>query len=215
IVFTNKSGVGVWINNFRIMRQYAMCDLGTDWNGLCTSTNTAVKSCSAGAASSSSGSLDATRNDCPCNFTAKGGLSANTYHSYSGAGRSIPYGSTLTWVFQNPDYYNDQTPNYNGPAACFFNLNNVALNDTSPGNDVCFQFNLNGSSIASMYNSRLKDHSSAAGIDLVKFSQYNDMPKAFNTLQVSNKTPSTTLYLRDGDSGLVNIYRVYNVKKLP
>jgi hypothetical protein len=216
IVFTNKSGVGVWINNFRIMRQYAMCDLGTDWNGLCINPNNV--GCSAGAASSSSGSLDATRNDCPCNFTTGGGLSANTYHSYSGAGSLIAYGSTLTWVFQNPDYEQGQTPNYKGPAACFFNLNNITLKANSPDNDVCFQFNLNGSSIASMYNSRLNDHTSSAGIDLVKFSQYNDAPKAFNTLQVSNKTPSTTLYLQDGmnenDAGRINIYRVYNVTNL-
>ncbi|MCL1976523.1 MAG: hypothetical protein FWG55_00185 [Candidatus Bathyarchaeota archaeon] len=215
LTFSNQSTVGVWINNLRIMREYGMCYLPLDANNSCAS---GLSGCSPGTTYAATGSLDAGRNDCPCNYQARGGLSVTGFGSYRGAGSLVPYGSTLTWIFKNPGYHTGQTPNYVGPAVCFFNLNNVDIKATSPDNDVRFQFDLNGHSIASMYNSRVSGHTSGAGIDLVKFTYYNDAPNATNTLQLSNKTPSTTLVLRDGEdvgqAGRINIYRVYNVTKL-
>ncbi len=210
INFSNQSNVGVWINNLRIMREYYMCNLPLDMENLCTENG-----CSNGTTYAANGSLDPGRNDCPCNYEQCGGLSVTGFGSYSGAGSLVPYGGPLTWTFTNPGYASGQPANYVGPAICFFNLNNVDITGPSADNDVRFQFNLNGNSIASMYNSRVPGHTSAAGIDLVKFgAYYNDAPNATNTLKLSNYTPSATIVLKDGGVGNINIYRVYNVTKL-
>lgn len=218
LVFTNLSTVGVYIDNLRIMRQYGMCYLPCDQGGTASTCYkgqncNAQEQCSPGTVTyGGTGSLDAGRNDTPCNYESAHCMSMTSAGTLIPANSSVWVGNPVSWTLTNPGYNAGQAPNYAGPAICFFNLNNVSISPASANNDVAFQFNLNGpsNSIATYYNSRVPGHNSAAGIDLVKYPQYyNDAPLATNTLKLSLYDSSTTLYLID--TGGINVYRVYNV----
>jgi len=219
--FTNTSSVGVWINNLRIMRAYGMCALPCGPAGNCNDNTCppGTGNCSSEKTYANNGNLG--RNDCPCNYTNCGGLSFTAWGPDNTQGYRITPGASKTWTIHNPAYKSGQTPNYRGPAICFFNLNNVDISSPVSGSDVRFSFALNGHWIADMYHSRNKNANGniGPGIDLVKWPQYfNDSPNATNTLTVTNQDSSTDILLMDGNdtgnTGRINIYRMYNVTKV-
>lgn len=201
ILFKNKSPVGVWINNLRIIRIYGMSSLRTSV-------------CSAEVPRGSSGNVDSTRKDNPCNSESCGGYSFTKFGPDS-TWNTIPPASSRGWMFKNPI---PNPSNYVGPYSCFFNLNNLDINKNASDNDVRFGLSVNGSPPAIMYHSKLKDRNIAAAVDLTARHEFNgffdDSPGAFNAVTLTNYDTDVSLRLLDGGTGKVDVYRVYRTTPL-
>ena len=201
LLFKNKSPVRVWINNLRIIRIYGMSSLRTSVF-------------SAKVPRESNGNLDPTRKDYPCNFESCGGYSFTKFGPDS-SWNTIPPASSRGWMFKNPI---PNPYNYVDSYTCFFNLNNLDIDNNASGNDVRLGLSVNGSPPAIMYHSKLKDRNVAAGVDLAtrhEFSGFfDDRPGAFNVVTLTNYDPDVSLRLLDGGIGRVDVYRVYRTTPL-
>ncbi len=225
LTFKNKSPVHVWIKSLQIVRVYGMKYL-TD-QGTCN--NEVIHD--------ASGDF-ATRYDYPCDFDSCGGMSYtgfyydNTYfqqvvNGHQPDGTILYRGSTYQWNWTNPNpnfpAFSGST-NYIRAAHCLFNFNNVYLcNDDgekcdASTNEVPFLVKLNNSAYITLYQCKTSN-TMPHGIDLATHSYlknyYNDSPGTSNTLYLqvpSNPDPGVNLFLHDGETGLINIYRVYETK---
>ncbi len=146
--------------------------------------------------------------------------------------RGIPY----SWHWTNPlatfSGFNNNT-NYVAKAHCLFNFNNVGLCDDNgieiinPNDsrlqdgsvhDIPFLISLDNSHWFTCHHGK-SIHHMAHSIDLATHEflkdYYNDEPGAENTLYLlipNNPDPGVNFFLPDGETGLVNLYRVYQTK---
>jgi hypothetical protein len=212
LVFTNRTNQGVWINNFRVWRIYGMCPPSCQ---PCTGQICSGSTCNPYSYVQSTLSLDAYRNDCPCSTTDHGGLSTTKFGPTSGQGSTLLPNATKSWILNNPP-----ATNYTGPAVNFFNLNNLDVVGT-PSSDVSFTIKVNnstaGSAMTTQYHSKRANTNISPGVDLVKYTSYNDNSSASNTVTLTN-TSSATIVLLDGsdagDPGRVDAYRIYNTTRI-
>ena len=180
----------------------------------------------------------ATRHDYPCNYETCGGMSYtgfshdNKYfqqvvNGNQPAGTILFRDATYSWQWTNPTAtfsgYND----YLASAHCLFNFNNVRLCDDDGNseeslyattNEVPFLISLDNYHWCTFYQCK-NNHTMAHSVDLASHPYlkyyYNDAPGATNTLYLvipNNPNPGVNLFLADGESGLVNLYRVYETK---
>ena len=181
----------------------------------------------------------ATGHDYPCNYDKCGGMSYTGFthdnHYFQQIvngnqpdGAILEPGTTYSWQWTNPSAtfpgFQGNT-NYVAKAHCLFNFNNVSLCDDD-GNpvsnatttEVPFQISLDGTNWFTFYQPQNNVHL-PHGIDLATHeylkNYYNDAPGASNTLYLlipANPDPGVNLFLADGETGLINLYRVYETK---
>ncbi len=211
VTFKNESSVTVQINNFRIIRVYAIYGINALGQTYCTGAlDTGV-----------AGNLDYTRQDYPCNYANIGDRMSFVHYGADTSISTIAPGGTAEWQFQHPlDAYAN---NYVGPYACLFNFNNVTrfwidfsydlhyqikLKDARPNGDGQFHV------IADYYHGGIPLYPSQfPTVDLAKSEYYNDSPGATNYVQLYN-AGSVNLYIDSGALGGIDIYRFYKVKNI-
>jgi hypothetical protein len=233
LTFTNDDpNVGVWINDFRIVRVYEICGMNKEDCGCCIGSNpvpapcgwpecnpSGYPPCGVEQDTGEAGNLDYTRKDYACNTENCGnrlsyiGFGPDDHH------KVIQPNQTADWTWTNPA----DIGNYVSRSVCFFNLNNVTLSsEPAPGNDVKFSLKVNNSGWVDFYHSKLQRHS-AHSVDLANHSglsaYYNDNPGASNTLYLHlDENAGVSFYLCDGcdaqecppcEGGRINIYRIY------
>lgn len=199
VTFTNTSSITVQINNFRVLRVYAMRSLDPTGQGSC---NPAVDT-------GASGSLDYSRQDYPCNYAVTGDRVSYVQYDTDRTVSSIGAGQTATWQFQHPNY--DTANNYAGPYACLVNFNNVYRSYPFLFAETHYVVRLNGYNIADYYHAGyLTSPSQFPSVDLAKSPYYDDRPNAWNTVQIYNDG-SDTLHFDNGTYGGVDFYRFYKV----
>jgi hypothetical protein len=248
IQFVNTDTIAVTFTDFRIARVYQMCGMDKEARGCCIGSEPdppPVPPCNDGnyppcensVPVGSSGNLDSSRADYPCNIDA---FTTNAYRlSYTAlpvadSVKMIPPNSTVSWTFTLPS--DSALQNYHGPKAFFFNLNNLQLHTPATGvDDIGFGLSVNNSYTIPYYVTKVKEapegnfHSSAPGADLVASfgTFYHDGPYQSNTVRLNNNS-GFTLLLCDagdvdtgdcdecydnpncqGDLGKVNLYRIY------
>jgi hypothetical protein len=183
----------------------------------------------------------AERTDYPCNYEACGRMSYtgythdNTYfqqvvNQSQPDGTILQPGTLYSWQWSNPPATFSGYDTYAGSAHCIFNFNPMYICDDNGSTyeslqasteDIPFLVSLDNSTDSSHWATfyHCKNfYSIPHGIDLathpVLKNYYNDAPGATNTLyfKIPNPDLNVNLFLHDGETGLINLYRVYRTK---
>jgi hypothetical protein len=215
LTFTNISPVTVYLKNIRLIRAYGMKSLDYD-----VTYEGQPEACSGPIDTGSSG-IDYTRRDYPCNYQNYGDRYSFThfYESHT-VGNNPPIGTPIviqpnqfySWTFTNPTQTFEH-PNYVGKGVCYFNFNNVQLENNSNGIDAHYSVHVNGQKVVDYYHGKQANLGQYATIDLAKFACYNDLPGATNTVELHNDS-DVNMKLLDLNSGTIDIYRFYKVTNL-
>jgi hypothetical protein len=206
----NDSDVNVQLWDLRIFRAYAMKKLE-----LQNPSDTA-------GTYGSNGNLDNTREDYPCNYFSYGNRYSFSYWEGCQDVNEISVNDTFTYIFQNPPPPPSGPANYLGPITCFFNFNNITSVGTAVDYDIHYVIELNNSPIEHFYlpstdkNGTQNGAQQFPGVDLTAYgSLYHSGPNESNTVKIYPvNCGNAKLKLVDGDVGMVNIYRFYEVANL-
>lgn len=237
LTFTNNDpSVGVYINDFRIIRVYGICGMDKEAAGCCKQPQDPGcwdNNCGVEESTGIAGNLDWSRRDYPCNLESPGNRLSFTKLGPDNHVKIIDPGQTVSWTWTNPPIPSGAPYNYVGPSVCLFNLNNIQLyTQPSSGDDVEFGLSVNSSPLAYYRMSKVKAHpSAAASVDLANTapfsSYYHDSPNSVNVVEFKNNS-TVSLLLCDGTPdgqecdacyndatncrplmGKIDIYRVY------
>jgi hypothetical protein len=203
--FVNASGTSFQIKNFRVFRAYPLRNLYTG-----------QPTCPGASDPGSSGSIDYSRNDYPCNFASIGDRVSFVHWGANFEAVPIGPGDSIKWTFRNPD--NDNVNNYVGSCACFFNFNNVSRS-FDLGADTEYKIKLNDVEVATYYHGGYLGFSSQfPTVDLAQFPGiYHDEPGQTNTVELVNTGVNSiaTLAINNSqDLGGVDIFRFYKVTNI-
>jgi hypothetical protein len=209
--YLNDSGYNTWtfrnldsnatalITGFKIVRNYGMVNM---LNQPCDDDFVEP---------ASNGTIDSWREDYACNWQNCGGLSYTTFNNsgYNNDQRiTVPAGQSFSWSFTCPI---GDPATYVGPKSCLFNFNQATMGSPYT-QDANYTISLNGSAIATFYQSSVPNHNAFPSIDLCNYpSHYNDT--GTNTVTVTvNQGEGLALSLIEQWG--VNVYRIYQTKKL-
>ncbi len=206
--FTNTGSKTIRLDDFRIYRTYKLCSLNACMGGSCPTYYQGI-GCHGGTLTGTSGNLDYTRIDKPCNCAACGGLGHVNIHDTSLHANTITAnGGSLSWAFTFSTSIDYGT--YLGKSICLFNFNGISpCTDETAYSDVRMVAYLNGTSIATYYLNKHQGKGMFPSCDLAKIpgTIYNDIGS--NTMTLVNYGSVNVKMTED-----IDIYRIYRTSSI-